>query len=186
MRALALTLVLLSGCATVIPESTFFGMCWVGNRAAYPVDPHPISYACSKPRVAYWEHLKERPLRILVLDYKTEAEYAIKEWNRVRKNTFVVTDKPPFDVRIASESPRGKAAAITIHKKIEGELKAYIEVWRPGLYFDTHFMLVHELGHVLGLAHDFYPRSIMFPIVGYGFISDADKKAIRRLYAPVN
>lgn len=55
-----------------------------------------------------------------------------------------------------------------------------------------HLVLEHELGHCLGLAHDSYQKSIMFggklePTPDGQippWISDDDRKMLRRLYAP--
>jgi hypothetical protein len=44
--------------------------------------------------------------------------------------------------------------------------------------------LKHEFGHLLGLAHDEYPTSVMFEVVSarLGFVSDHDKELLRRTY----
>lgn len=43
-------------------------------------------------------------------------------------------------------------------------------------------MVIHELGHALGLAHDDDPASIMFPTVHSPTLSNEDRDAILKLY----
>ena len=52
-------------------------------------------------------------------------------------------------------------------------------------------VLYHEFGHCLGLAHDDYPKSIMYPTmtpipdgIQPPWFSDYDRRLLRDLYAP--
>lgn len=51
--------------------------------------------------------------------------------------------------------------------------------------FDLETTAVHEIGHLLGLAHTSVPEAIMFPTLGRGIIkriADDDIQGIKDLY----
>lgn len=68
--------------------------------------------------------------------------------------------------------------------------KCYIATSNTGTDQLLDQVLQHELGHCLGLAHDDFDSSIMYPVQfidDEAFpprITDSDRKALRELYAP--
>lgn len=85
---------------------------------------------------------------------------------------------------MSSATRRG---GITWHLRDPDGMRARVELYAPGDAAQT--IIVHELGHVLGLAHDPDPGSVMRatqpdPTQGLRFIriSDYDKKLLSELY----
>ena len=83
----------------------------------------------------------------------------------------------------------GRQRGQTQHARTNGLLWADIGMWnldRPTAYW----ILIHELGHALGLAHDGDPLSVMYPVTGVSSekcgpvptISSGDRTLLRRLY----
>lgn len=96
----------------------------------------------------------------------------------------------PADITITSEAimSRGdERGGSTWHLRDDDRLRARIELYAAGSMAQR--ILVHELGHALGLAHDPFTASIMYPTqydsVGrleMITLTDSDRNLLHRLY----
>lgn len=77
-----------------------------------------------------------------------------------------------FDVFVYHDDPVPGALGTTHHCIEDGELKGYVTVAAEYDPWTTKYVIAHELGHVIGLAHDSYYRSIMNPRTEYHLMGD--------------
>ncbi|GER40762.1 matrix metalloproteinase [Striga asiatica] len=128
---------------------------------------------------------------------------ALGMWARVAPFTFeYVADYDKADVKISFQyrdhgdgSPFDGAGGILAHafNPTDGRLHYDSdEAWVDGVVkgaFDMQTVGLHELGHVLGLAHSNAPGSIMYPYIGSGTragLSEDDVDGIRSFLAADN
>jgi len=174
-------------------EATFMDVCWVNGAAHYPETPkdkascpggtEQLSWA-KRSITIYWAMPKDFDV------YLDSHKEAMKWWNKQLgwKQFVSVSDDANPDVRIIHGSVSGKGAMSTSHTRSNGVMRATITVKQPGNIRQWMLEEQHELGHVLGLAHD--RRGIMSPSLDetedqmkVWLLHDKDRDAIRDLYA---
>lgn len=113
-------------------------------------------------------------------DYYDSTRAAIARLNdRVGCALFVYgghVDANVPDVRVYHAAPDGldvdAAAAAFINDRLGSYPSAEVRAYALGDVQEAYLVLYHELGHVLGLAHDLRSRSVMSPDVGSGSFED--------------
>lgn len=177
-------------------EPGLLGVCWNGpSVGAYddPLkDPHPecttkVQWPKSQMPLTYFVDLDTAPK-----DYVKSIHAAAKMWNDEIGPVFVQDDDDRADVLVVWGSPRGNEGGSTTHSlNDDGTLSATVELVEASDLRAIYRFAAHEFGHVLGLAHDQAPRSIMFPTqpgttydkeMTFVLPSDYDKKLLRKLY----
>lgn len=155
----------------------------------------------SRPEESQWQkgsiHWDHMPLTIAwsrgeFPDYNHGIDEAIKIWNKeVGCQVFRVIDTPDADVVIGSRgefygSPAPSPGAWADTTYLPVQHKAEVRLLQFGDIQVMYVVVQHELGHVLGLAHDY--GGIMKPQVGEFTLprllipDDDDSRRIRARY----
>ena len=149
---------LATGCGK---EPTLLRVCLQGDTVVYDASK------CDLPFTITWPSL---PLRVkidpdLADGYKDSVVYATQFWkDQLDRPVFVLADDNE-DISIGLGDARNPYTAATSHYFVGGKLKARVDVNKPGDLTAVYWIVAHEFGHVLGLAHDRVPGSIMIPEV---------------------
>lgn len=164
-------------------ENGLLKACWNDGRAIYD------QKKCKEDLV--WPK-KKMPLKVFI-EAKNHAYSAANEalasWNREIGPVFVASpDEGSADVMI-KWGPVAKEQGRTQHYGKVGPERAVVTIT---VYEELHTVtavIMHELGHVLGLAHDEQPNTLMaaqhknMPIRKLILRpSDSDRKLLRSLY----
>jgi len=173
-------------------EPGLLHVCWVGGQAVY-------DGPCEPKMALRWA--KERmPLRVFLdfpavssAAYRDSIVGAVQMWNQQVGPVFrLLEDREHADVLVSwgAQETGGHAGGFTRHKGGPDLAEsAEVQLLEPS---DLHAVMrygAHELGHVLGLAHDDSAASLMHPTGRAGTIelqplvpTDADKETLRYLY----
>ena len=170
-------------------EPGFMKVCWQNGQANYDGDCQELKW--SKDRLPLKYHVN------FDADHKDYIDSVIKGadlWNREIGPVFSRVDKETDAVvRItwgSIEIGKHCSAGSTSHTGDEkGPTGASVVLRNPSDIHAVYRYAAHEFGHVLGLAHDEAPRSIMYPVQpnvtdGMTFVlpSDYDKKILQEAY----
>ena len=174
MKSLLIALIFLIGCvlkpAPRWPgdkKSEFLHVCWYDGPST-SFAPAWLCQSDQQPEVIEWDSL---PLRVTSDDRTSLSTIlAIGVWNEwLGFEAFVYEPlgmDPDVVVLYGGSVPPGgsNAAALTMFEKrrSDGKQHSLVALFDAGVEQDRAY--IHELGHVLGLAHDDNNRrSIMFP-----------------------
>lgn len=168
-------------------EPGLMTVCWSGGLAHYDDD-------CMELR---WEK-EQMPLTYYVnfdMHHQVYTDSVVKAvglWNSEIGAVFKRVDKPTDAIVMVtwgSVPKEGHSGGFTSHTGQIGPTGAQVVITEPSDIHAVYRYAAHEFGHVLGLAHDEAPRSIMYPIqpgmtedMTFVLPSDYDKKLLRELY----
>jgi len=195
---IALVALLLTACDP-IQEPTFMPVCWEprGDKQIAHYSPDGSELPCPTGATTItWPHT---PLRIFIAwepDYEDlgpDVQAGIDLWNRniTDHDIFVpAATAQGADVLLRFGSVGDPGLAATSHKIIEGRLHSTVECRRCVASGQTYLTVAHDLGHVLGLAHDPQRVSIMHrsqqPLSSNAFevkfVTSKDKQALKERY----
>jgi hypothetical protein len=162
MRNLVLFGILLAACEPVV-EPTFMPVCWDAGVAFYSPQGKPMQCATGATTI-HWDHM---PLSVYVAydeesrDLYADVREAMTLWNRVIPAFDLIGERDDADVVITFDSVGDSEWAAAKHRIVDGRMRGYASCRQCALSGHTYVVLGHELGHVLGLAHDPQTISIM-------------------------
>lgn len=187
---LALLLATAIGCAGRMPPSPHRFAEPTGWSVCYEADGNVDNYEgnCSAPSLVQWS----LPVEVYVPDsYPSPLRMAqgLAVWDEwLGREVFRVVKSPEgADVLVTDGGPAVFAAGMATHMRVAGKVTFTLSMYQP--YYDRPEIIAHELGHVLGLAHDDgNKRSIMYPGMEWYLpeLTDADCDYLEAMYPSVD
>lgn len=175
-------------------EAGFIPVCWNNNI---------IEYGCEEnPSFIKWSHL---PVTVRVeahtkrsadqKDGVTAANSAANVWNKqVGRDMIKIVNGPADAVlywgRPSHDVTKQEGGHVQHYRKSDASLTAEVYISNTSTVMVRHAILIHEFGHLLGLAHDNFQASPMYhsyiddeeAIPLYIRITDADTKLLADTY----
>lgn len=192
-------------------EPTFLDVCWKGNTAKFTETKQDES--CDRVEELVWpkSHL---PITVTVEPYAGKlVDFAL---GQVEEAVELINYQLGKDhLEFMGSNPNGESVALvrvvygtpyesgtddsadrspglcTVSRSNDGTYRAQVDIRDLGDIALTFRILIHELGHCgLGLAHDDYRDSIMYPVIRMSDvekgrlirISDTDRRAVIKTY----
>lgn len=182
-------LVFVLGCTAkqVIRDPSIIYVCDVNGMIMYPPDGESTTVLCKTTYPLIWH--QGAPLLVYADTIALEAlTSAVEHWNE--KLGFEMLRMTPdlgaADV-VVMDAPVDSTRYVGSTKHVLAATRMRAGV----ILFDVdvaYVVLLHELGHVLGLGHDLDPQSIMRPSIDTlapnADIAETDLRALRALYRP--
>jgi hypothetical protein len=138
-----------------------------------------------------WE-VSRLPLQVASDKYQDTSGAVAQINQEVGFELLTTTIRDRADIRITEgpwEEGRPLSGGWTLFYRDGGELYCEIRTWNLTSMMSLHYGLKHELYHALGLAHDPFRASIMFPELPESEdlrlaprLMDSDRRILRLLY----
>lgn len=168
-------------------EPGLMKVCWAGGAANYDGTCEELKWRPEQMPLTYYIDFDA--------DHKAYVESVVAGadlWNKEICSVFKRVDKADgAAVIVGWGSVEGNAAGHTSHGGNAGPTGARVTLTNPSDVHAVYRYAAHEFGHVLGLAHDEAPRSIMYPtqpdVTGdltFVLPSDFDRKLLKGLLCP--
>lgn len=179
-------------------EPGFMGVCWKGGAVEKYHDPLKDPHPECKTELKWKKD--QLPLTYFIAfsedhkDYIDSVTKGAEMWNReVGRELFKRVDKEAdaaIQVVWGPVSSKDHSGGATTHTGgAGGPTGAKVTLSNPSDVHAVYRYAAHEWGHVLGLAHDEAPRSIMYPVqpdvtdkMTFVLPSDFDKKILKAAY----
>jgi predicted Zn-dependent protease len=183
MTRLATLALLLVACGT---PPTFQPVCRKGDVVTYE--------ACAEPHIIKWALPIRVGLEPGLADYSDSLDMAINRWNGAVSMRLFMRVDGPADVTVSLGAVRKGIAGSVSHVYTGDVLSAAVRLHGVADVTVAYHVLTHELGHVVGLAHDQRPTSIMHEALDTSgimggeelpmyLIGSEDVTALEKLYA---
>jgi hypothetical protein len=175
-------------------EPDFMGVCWENGKVKAYDDPIKSPHPECKTKLQ-WKKA-QLPLTYFIdfgKDHQTYVDSVVKGadmWSReIGVPVFKQVDKAEDAIVVVEwgSVSKGHAGGHTTHSGgPDGPTGAKVVLSEPSDVHAVYRYAAHEWGHVLGLAHDEAPRSIMYPVqpgvtkdLTFVLPSDHDKATLR-------